>query len=456
MAELREYIPGKIPVLPGIDFWELRLEERITTLVFFKGDVPQQIGESVDRGGNCRAMCKGGYGFATFNNPENLARSMHQAQELAKTVGKRPGKWRERGPVRLEYSSRPQIDPHDVPLQKKVAWVRSVQKKLVENRLVDTTSAGYSDLCLTRIYINSEGSLICETGVHCKCFASATNTGKGSVETVSRSFNRPVGYELVDELEEVLPDMTKELSYLTRAQLAKGGSYTVIVDPLLAGVFAHESFGHTSESDFIQGDERIKEIMRLSRRIASPVLSIYDDGTIPNQCGSLLYDDEGTPAQKTALITKGVLTSHLHSRETAYNMGEEPTGNARAINYGFPPIVRMTNTYITPSVDKLSDLIASVDRGILVCDSYGGTGGEMFSFSAKYGMMIEGGKTTRPVKNFTLTGNLFKTLKNIVAVSDDFQLFGSWAGCGKNEQMPLSVGLGGPYVMIKDVLVGGR
>ena len=456
MTELRDYLPSKIPALPGIDFWELRLEERITTLVSFKGDVPQQISESIDLGGNCRAMAKGGYGFATFNNPEHLAKSMRQAQELAKTVGKKPNKWRQRAPIRLEYSSCPLIDPRHIPLQKKVARVKSIQKKLEESHLVDTTSAGYSDLCFTRIYMNSEGSFLCEKGVSCKCFASATNTGKGGIESAARAFNRRVGYELVGELEEALPEIIKELGYLIKAEPAKGGNYTVIVDPLLAGVFAHESFGHTSESDFIQGDERIKEIMRLSRKIASPVLSIYDDGTIPNEIGSLIYDDEGTPGQKTALITNGLLTSHLHSRETAYNMGEEPTGNARAINYAFPPIVRMTNTYIAPGKDKLSDLIASIDNGILVCNSYGGTGGEMFSFSAKYGMIIEGGKTTRPVKNFTLTGNLFKTLKNIIAVSDDFQIFGSWAGCGKNEQGPLSVGLGGPYVMIKDVLVGGR
>lgn len=457
MKDLESFIPQKISTKPGVDFWELRLEERLTTIVHFKGATPLQIGESLDRGGNCRAMARGGWGFATFNDPRNLTRSLRQAQELARAVGKRPHKWRSREAIRTEICARPKIDPRTVSLRKKVARIKGIRERLEEHRLVDTAIIGYSDTCFIRIYLNSEDSFIKERGVSTKCFINGANTGKGGFEASSRSAHkRGVGYELVDEFEQDIPQILKDLKHLLKAEPAKGGTYTVIIDPMLAGVFAHESFGHTSEGDYIQRDPRIMEIMRLGRKIASPQLSIYDHGAMPHQCGSSGYDDEGTPCTKTALITEGILTGHLHSRETAYNMGEEPTGNARALSYAFPPIVRMTNTYIAPGPNKLRELIADVKQGILACGSRGGTGGEMFNFPAVYGILIEGGRLTKPIKNFSLSGNLFKTLKNIVALSDDFQLRGSWLGCGKMEQMPLPVATGGPHVLIKDIIVGGR
>ena len=131
------------------------------------------------------------------------------------------------------------------------------------------------------------------------------------------------------------------LPFLSAPQ-AKGGEYTVVLDPILAGVFVHEAFGHLSESDHVYENEKLRDIMVLGKRFGGKHLNIVDDPAVPGLRGSYKYDDEGVPASKTYLIRKGVLEGRLHSRETAAKMGEKPTGNARAINYSFPPIVRMT------------------------------------------------------------------------------------------------------------------
>ena len=135
---------------------------------------------------------------------------------------------------------------------------------------------------------------------------------------------------------------------LLKAPQVKGGEYTVILDPILAGVFIHEAFGHLSEADHVYEDDRMRDIMYMGRRFGGKHLNVIDGAAVPGLRGSYAYDDEGTPATRTHLIREGVLVGRLHSRETAAKMGETPTGNARAINYRHPPIVRMTNTFIEP------------------------------------------------------------------------------------------------------------
>ena len=142
--------------------------------------------------------------------------------------------------------------------------------------------------------------------------------------------------------------MARHAVELLAAPQVKGGEYTVVLDPVLAGVFVHEAFGHLSESDFVYENDRMREIMTLGKQFGAPQLNIVDGAAVPGLRGSYKYDDEGVPRRKTYLIREGKLVGRLHSRETAAKMDEKPTGNARAINYRFPPIVRMTNTYIEP------------------------------------------------------------------------------------------------------------
>jgi TldD protein len=171
--------------------------------------------------------------------------------------------------------------------------------------------------------------------------------------------------------------------------------------------------------------------------------------------GSFKYDDEGTPATKTYLIKDGKLTGRLHSRETAAKMGEAATGNARAVSYRYPPIVRMTNTYIEPGTTTFEEMIADIKEGIYARNWYGGTTSmEMFTFSAGEAYMIRNGKIAELIRPVVLTGNVFETLKNIDAIGNDLDM-NEGGGCGKGGQSPLPVSNGSPHIRIRHCLVGG-
>jgi TldD protein len=265
-----------------------------------------------------------------------------------------------------------------------------------------------------------------------------------------------VTYNVVTGLDDTARETAARADALLRAPKCEGGAHTVILNPDMAGVFVHEAFGHLSEGDFLYENAKMRELMHPGRVVGGPELNVVDDGSIPGRAGSQAVDDEGTPTGKTYLIREGALAGHLHSLETAAKMDGVPTGNARAIGRDVPPIVRMTNTYIEAGHVPVDKLFAGVDRGIYACDSFGGqTALEMFTFSAAYGYRIENGKKGELVRDVTLTGNVFETLKSIDGIADDFAICERGGGCGKGNQSPLPVTVGSPHVRIRNVVIGG-
>jgi len=199
-------------------------------------------------------------------------------------------------------------------------------------------------------------------------------------------------------------------------------------------------------------------MMTLGRRFGKPVLNAGDNGAAGGLRGTLPYDDEGTPTQDTLLIREGILVGRLHSRETAAKLGEQPTGNARAISFRHPPIVRMTNTYIAPGKPGagFKDLIHDIKLGVYACGAFGGqTMLENFSFTAAWGYMIRDGQVAELVKDVVLAGNLFQTLDRIDHIAGDFTWNQMGGGCGKGGQFPLPVTEGAPHVRIEEALIGG-
>jgi TldD protein len=198
------------------------------------------------------------------------------------------------------------------------------------------------------------------------------------------------------------------------------------------------------------------EVMSLGRQFGPSELQIFDGAAPPGHRGSYLYDDEGTPASTTQLIEDGVLVGRLHSRETAGKLGEAATGNARCLNYHYPPIVRMTNTWIERGNTPVKDLFNGISEGVYARNWLGGmTNGEMFTFAAGEAWMIRNGEIAEPVRDVTLSGNAFKTLADIEAIGDDF-FWDESGGCGKGGQSGLPVGCGGPSLRIRNVIVGGE
>ena len=280
----------------------------------------------------------------------------------------------------------------------------------------------------------------------------------GTIEKGLESIGMRRGWRSVQDKAAGFREVAERAVQLLAAPMVKGGTYPVILDPELAGVFIHEAFGHLSEADFVYENPQAREMMTLGRRFGKPVLNVGDNGAAPGLRGTLPFDDEGTPTGDTTLIKEGILVGRLHSRETAAAMGERPTGNGRAVSFRHQPIVRMTNTYIAaaPGGGSFEDLIGDVKLGVYACGAFGGqTVLENFSFTAAYGRMIRDGQVAELVKDVVLAGNLFQTLDRIDHIGGDFRWNQMGGGCGKAGQFPLPVTEGAPHVRIEEALVGG-
>ncbi|MDD4518584.1 MAG: TldD/PmbA family protein, partial [Limnochordia bacterium] len=274
------------------------------------------------------------------------------------------------------------------------------------------------------------------------------NKNQASVSKAGVSFEELLNLERFFETE-----LEKSVAFTKEAESVIPGEYPVLLSPEATGVFTHESFGHKSESDFMVGDETMKAEWALGKRIGQDVLTIVDDGTVLGN-GYVPYDDEGTKGKKTYLITEGNLTGRLHSIATAALLEESPTGNARAMNFEFEPIVRMTTTYIEKGDRPLKDIIAEIENGIYVDTIKHGSGMSTFTLAPARAYKIENGQITKPVKVSVVTGSVFGTLAEVDAVSEEFELMSFvGGGCGKMEQWPLPVGFGGPYTRVKKLKV---
>ncbi|MDI7274362.1 MAG: TldD/PmbA family protein [Anaerolineae bacterium] len=437
------------------DYVEIRLEEAETTAIRFRGRELEEVGRSRSLGGNVRAVVKGGWGFASFNDVRGLRRYVELAVEQARLVQREPVTLAPAPVVEDVVKASARKDVRGVSVDDKVALLKEYNDILWASAPLQTTVARYADLFRKSTFANSEGTYTEQETLDLSATLIAVARKDGEVEQAFLSLGSRGDLTVLDGRHAEVEAVARRAVDLLSAQRIKGNTYTVIVDPRLAGVFVHEAFGHLSEADHVYENPRLRELMVLGRRFGGPLLNIVDGASVPGRRGSYAYDSEGMPARCTYLIREGVLVGRLHSRETAGRMGEPPTANARSLNYRFPPIVRMTNTYIEPGETSFEQMLSSVDDGIYARDSFGGeTSMEMFTFSAAEAYRIRKGRLEEPLRGVNLTGNVFQTLANIEAIGNDLQ-WSEGGGCGKREQTPLPVAMGSPHLLIRDVVIGG-
>ena len=442
------------------DYTEIRIEEKETTRVVFRGKDLELANANIDKGGIVRCLIKDkGWGVATFNNLDDLLNKADQAYQCAQ-VGSvpEPIELASVEPVENITTAEMKRDFRDISLAEKKALAERYNQVVLghSNKIIDT-QAVYSDSFTKVILANSEGTYIEQDRPSVVVGATAIARDGDNVQQAHESLATTQGFEYVLDQDELARKAGRKAVELLDAQSIKAGQYPVVVDQMLAGVFIHEAFGHLSEADFIYENPKAREMMTLGRRFGKGILNVYDDGSIPNQRGTTLYDDEGTPARHNWLIRDGELVGRLHSRQTAAKLGEKASGNARAINYRFAPIVRMTNTAIENGATSFEDMIKDIELGLYACEAYGGqTQLENFSFSSGYAYMIRNGKIAEMVKDVILAGNLFTTLENIDAIGNDFKWLNTGGGCGKGNQFPLPVGMGAPHIRIQNVVIGGE
>lgn len=439
---------------------EIRVQDKdFSSLVYRRGET-DKITVANDVGGCVRALVPGGgWGFATFNSLEGLTDRVREAVASSKAI--EPEEEIKLAPVKpVEMIVRAEIedDPRKHSLEEKVQLVEGYDSLIRshDNRIIDN-SVMYSDAFSTTHYINTEGAYFLRERMDVVLMARAMGKDGDNVQSAHDSWSSRQGFGVAVGKDDKVKRVAQLATDLLEADQVKAGKYTVVLDPLLAGVFIHEAFGHLSESDHIVENPQAREMMKLGRRFGPDELNIYEDGTVkPDIRGTIMIDDEGVPARKNYLVKEGVLVGRLHNRETAAKMNEPLTGNSRAQSYSHMPIIRMTNTAIAPGDVSFEDMIADIEEGIYCIDAYGGqTMMENFSFSSGHAFMIRNGKIEEMVRDAVLQGNLFQTLKNIEAIGDDFRWSNGAGRCGKGGQAA-PVGMGSPHVRIKDVMIGGQ
>jgi len=351
--------------------------------------------------------------------------------------------------------------PKDVTLDdKKDLCLRQCSTAMKTSKSISNTTSMFGEYHGRIYYANNEGTQVSYDplliGLRISCVTKKGET----IATAADSYGGSVGLEVYNE-EIHSPDIMAENAAKwavekLKAKPAPAGKFHALIDPKLAGVLAHESFGHLSEADFVViGGSPLTG--RIGQQLGTEYVSIIDEG-LPAKGGyNIYFDDEGVPCTCVEILKKGVLTSYLHSRLTARALKMEPTGNARSQDYSFEPIVRMRNTYFGVGDWKPEEALSELKQGIYAIDTAGGqvedTG--TFLFKAVRGYWVENGELKYPLKDVALTGNILELLKNVDAVCNDLLISTNpFGGCGKMNQRAF-VGTGGPHIRVKNVLLGG-
>ncbi|MEM2780734.1 MAG: TldD/PmbA family protein [Candidatus Bathyarchaeia archaeon] len=405
-----------------------------------------------------------GFSFSNILNEENVIQAVETAMQIAKaskTKTLMKFSLASVSPVQERKSTVVKKHPKDASLdEKKDLCLRQCETAEAAGKAITNTTSSFGEHYGTIYYANSDGTKASYEplliGLRILCVAK-----KGAVIVDAReSYGGSFGLEAFEEdghtPEKMAEEAAKWALEKLKAKPAPAGRFDALIDPRLAGVLAHESFGHLSEADFVViGGSPLTG--RIGQTLGAECVSIIDEG-LPERGGyKIPFDDEGVPCRRVEILKNGVLKNYLQSRITANALKMEPTGNARSQDYSFEPIVRMRNTYFDAGDWKPEEALKELKRGIYAIDTAGGqteaTG--TFLFKAVRGYWVENGEPKHPLKDVALTGNILEVLKNVEAVCNDLELHSNpFGGCGKMNQRAF-VGLGGPHMLIKNVLFGG-
>lgn len=435
------------------DYVDIRVEKTQETRVHYKGKQLEHIEENNILGGHIRVLHQGAWGFAAFSGLSDLKSKVNAALdctrvlESGKTALAEVPVYEDRVPARLKK------DPRTIDIDEKHELCKHYNEILLENPEIKPLNVLYQDKCVEKFFASSEGTYLEQEQVPVTFLVELVARDSGQVQMSRDAVGSTDGFQVVEHLDQRVFETAQQAIQQLKAPPIHEGIYDIIMDPILCGQMVHEAFGHMSEADFY-GDQAIKDQMHLKRQFGPAFLDVIDDATLQGAYGAYAYDDEGVPGQKTYVLKGGVLAGHLHSRETAKTLGERPTGNARALDYRFEPIVRMSCTYITPGTWTLEEMMEDIKTGIYAKSAIGGTTNmNRYVFHVGEAHLIDHGERGRDVKNVMFSGDIFTTLGMIDAVGSDLK-FGA-GGCAKKGQQPLPISAGGPHIRMRNVHVRG-
>jgi TldD protein len=316
--------------------------------------------------------------------------------------------------------------------------------------------AGYGSSRRQVLIANSDGLLAADEQHRTRFSVSCVAVGDTGMQTGFESAARTLGFERCDEgdgEDRARMAATRAMSKLS-ARPAPSGEVPLVLAGGSGGILFHEACGHGLEADHIVKDASVY-VGKVGTQVASPLVTLVDDGTVGSEWGTFAFDDEGRPAQRNVLIEDGILTDYLWDYLRARKDGRLSSGNGRRQTYQHLPMVRMTNTFLMPGEDDADEIVAQTPHGVYVAKLGGGqvnttTGDFVFGTTEAY--LIEDGKITEPLRDANLIGNGPEILKRVDAVATDFAM--TPGTCGKDGQS-VPVGCGQATLRITGVTIGG-
>jgi len=439
------------------DYADARYEVRKDCIVRFDGKELSQVGSNTTDGFVVRALKGGGLASVSFTRPEDAGIAVSTAMENATLIGrnrKSPVTLAPTTPIKDQFQPPLIEDPRQIPIEEKLELVRGYNQIPLGNSQIATTIVQYQDVTREKYFVSTEGSEIREDLITTRLLGQVVAKSADLTQNLRFARGGSNGFASVRGLDDYFDERTATAIDMLSAKPIEAGNYRCLLNPHLAGVFAHEAFGHFSEADIIETLPGMRAKMEIGNRLGSDILNIKDDATMTGYLGFYKYDDDGVPVRPVQLIKNGVLAGRLHSRRTAAEFKEPLTGHSIAEDYRFAPIIRMGTIFIEPGVSSFEELLAELDNGFYFVDPRGGqTAGENFSFGTQYGFEVKNGKLGQMVRDVNISGNLYTTLKEISAIGSDFAL-SKTGGCGKGQANIRSCH-GGPHILINNLVVGG-
>ncbi len=439
----------------GGEYADLFLETRVSTDITVTGSEIRGLEYGILQGGGVRTVQgeKTGYAYAESLLPEQLREAAASAARIAAGGAGTIAPVRARTIPRIVTALRP-IEEAD--LRTKIGILERVDRAARSvSPHVQQVVINYADSGQRFTLANSEGDLYSDElpALYLRVTVNAARDGTTAEGMVRVSYRQGMEQLDGDVPERAGRQAAEQAVRMLEARPAPTGELPVVV-AAGGGVLFHEAVGHGLEADAVLRQATVFA-GRVGEKVASELVTLHDDATIPNARGSFNIDDEGTPAGRTLLIERGILRGYMQDRRTARAMGVRPTGNGRRESFRHPVIVRMTNTNVAPGPDSPEEILKATPRGIYAVEFGGGevdpTSGQ-FTFGLREAYLIEGGKVTAPIKGANLVGSGPEVLQRIDRVGSDFA---TWPGtCGKADQAaPVTSGC--PTLRIAAITVGG-
>ena len=443
----------------GAEFAEIYAEDKRSTSVGLDDGRIEQVTSGRDRGAGIRVIKGETTGFAHTSDlsESGLAAAARAAAEAAsrgdggvRTVALTPAE-------RRVVNSIAQA-PDELPKTAKVELLNRIDEAArASGSEIVQVSAGYADSRKRVLIANSDGLLAGDDVTRVLTRISVVANGDTGMQTGFQSMGHTIGWEVFDtvDVEELARDAARQALVKLKARPAPSGAMPVVIKNGTGGVLFHEACGHGLEADHIQKGASVYA-GKVGELVASPLVTLVDDGTLAAEWGTLAIDDEGHPTQRNVLIEDGVLTDYMWDYLRSRRDGRQPSGNGRRQSYMHLPMVRMTNTFVLDGSDDPDDIVAATDHGVYIAELGGGsvnTASGDFVFGMREAYLIEDGQITEPLREGNLIGNGPQVLLDIDMLGNDFKM-GNPGTCGKDGQ-GVPVGDGQPTLRVKSLTIGG-